>query len=284
MNYLWVCSWWFRNRRDGFLSVYREDGRFWCYPCRRSGKARAETFTHTPKIVVRLSFISHRTVIQVRYRFGLSQVTTECRPESIPVVTAPPVPSMEAAAKPDVGAVFAEMFRHPAHYFVAQWNWKSALTSALIRGAMFFATNITAGFQAASWALLLQFAYRAATSGFWGSFTQAMRHAEPRWLAGLVVGVGLSVFAHLLEFLIHWAGGTAELKRSILVSIGFTVISNLFNLYIMQRNALVVGKGSQSFGQDMAQMPRLIAGFLAWPFLLTFRALRPSPMKTEPRP
>jgi hypothetical protein len=186
------------------------------------------------------------------------------------VVIAPASAIAENVATRRVGAVLGEMFRHPAHYFLAQWNWKSALTSALIRGVMFFATNITAGFQAASWALLLQFAYRAATSGFWGSFTQAMRHAEPRWLAGLVVGVGLSAFAHGLEFLIHWIGGTAELKRSILVSIGFTVISNLFNLYIMQRNALLVGENAQSLAKDMAQMPRLIGGFLAWPFVTVF--------------
>jgi hypothetical protein len=69
-------------------------------------------------------------------------------------------------------------------------------------------------------------------------------------------------------------GGTAELKRSIIVSVCFTVVSNLFNLYIMQRNALVVGEHAQSFGKDMAQMPRLIAGFLAWPFVSLFRWLR----------
>jgi hypothetical protein len=217
---------------------------------------------------------SHAAVMDVRYRFGLSRVTGEYRPESIFVVTASDTATRQAAARLSVAAVFAEMLRHPAHYFLAQWNWKSALTSALIRGVMFFATNITAGFQAASWALLLQFGYRAATSGFWGSFTQAMRHAEPRWLAGLVVGVGLSVFAHALELLIHWVGGTAELRRSIIVSVCFTVISNLFNLYIMQRNALVVGEHAQSFGKDMAQMPRLIAGFLAWPFVLAVRQLR----------
>jgi hypothetical protein len=177
-------------------------------------------------------------------------------------------------APPSVGVVFRQMFRHPARYFVAQWNWKSALTSALIRGVLFFVTNLTAGFQAASWALLLQFSYRVITSGFYGSFIQAMRYAQPRWMAGLVVGVGLSAVIHALELLVHWVGGTAELKRSILVSLGFTVISSFFNLYIMQRNALVVGEHAQSLAKDMAAMPRLIAGFLAWPFVLLYRAFR----------
>lgn len=173
---------------------------------------------------------------------------------------------------PRVSAVLLAIFTRPHHYLIAQWNWKSALTSAIIRGLLFFATNVSAGFQAATWALVLQFAYRAATSGFWGAFTQALRHAEPRWLAGFTVGVGLTTFAHLLEFLVHWAGGTAELKRSIIVSVCFTVISNLFNLYVMQRNALVVGGQGDSLLRDMARMPRLIAGFIAWPFTALFRA------------
>ncbi len=180
-----------------------------------------------------------------------------------------------ATPEPSVGAVFGEMARHPAHYFVAKWNWKSALTSALIRGVLFFATNLTAGFRAASWALLLQFAFRAGTSGFWGAFIQAMRHAQPRWLAGLVVGVGLSAVVHGLELLVHWLGGTPELKRSVAVSIGFTVVASFFNLYIMQRNALLVGEHAQSLARDMAAMPRLIAGFLVWPFTLLYRAFRP---------
>lgn len=176
---------------------------------------------------------------------------------------------------PSVAAVIRGIVTHPRQYLVAQWNWKSAVTSAVIRGLLFFATNISAGFKAATWALLLQFAFRAATSGFWGSITQAMRYAQPRWLAGLTVGVGLTALAHLLELLIHWWGGTAELKRSVLVSICFTMISNLFNLYVMQRNALVVGDEGDSLWKDMARMPRLIGGFVAWPVTALLRGARP---------
>ncbi len=184
------------------------------------------------------------------------------------------VPSPDTAATLTVGAALAAIARHPGHYLIAHWNWKSAATSAVIRGMLFFFTNLSAGVSAASWALLLQFVYRAATSGFWGSFTQALRTARPAWLAALTVGVGLTGFAHILEFLVAWLGGTAELKRSIVVSICFTVVSNLFNLYVMQRNALVVGKHGDSLVRDMARMPALIAGFVAWPFVSLARALR----------
>jgi len=157
--------------------------------------------------------------------------------------------------------------RHPGYYLLAHWNWKSAITSAIIRGLLFFFTNLSAGFSAASWALLLQFAYRATTSGFWGAITQALRLAQPRWVAALTVSLGLTALVHAVEFLVAWLGDTAELRRSIVVSLCFTVVSNLFNLYVMQRNALVVGAQGDSLGKDMSRMPRLIAGFLAWPFV-----------------
>lgn len=169
------------------------------------------------------------------------------------------------APAPTVPAALLGMMRNPRHYLIAHWNWKSALTSAIIRGLLFFLTNFSAGIAAATWALLLQFGYRAATSGFLGSFTQALRRAEPRWVASLTVGVGLTAVVHVFEFLVAWLGGTAELRRSIIVSICFTVISNLFNLYVMQRNAMVVGKQGDSLLRDMARMPGLIAEFVSWP-------------------
>lgn len=200
----------------------------------------------------------------------MGEVLNSSLPTDHPEVAGPHA----VTAPPTVGAVLLAIVSHPRHYLIAHWNWKSALTSAIIRGLLFFFTNLSAGFSAASWALLLQFVYRAATSGFWGSFTQALRTARPHWLAVLTVGVGLTSFAHILEFLVAWLGGTAELKRSILVSVGFTVISNLFNLYVMQRNALVVGKHGDSLWTDMVRMPGLIAGFVAWPFQAVFRRLR----------
>ena len=37
--------------------------------------------------------------------------------------------------------VFKNLARYPGRYFVQQWNWKSALMSALVRGLIFFAVN-----------------------------------------------------------------------------------------------------------------------------------------------
>ncbi|MDX2268950.1 MAG: hypothetical protein NW208_12645 [Bryobacter sp.] len=170
----------------------------------------------------------------------------------------------QAGVGEPLGAVVGEMLRHPGRELVARWNRKSALTSALIRGAIFFFTNLSAGARAASGAWAAEFVWRFALSGFYGAITQRLRFATPRWAAMAAVGVGLPVFNHTLEFLIHSARGTPKLKLSILVSVIFTALSMLFNTYAMRRGVLVTGEGGQSLGEDFRQMPGVIGGFLLW--------------------
>ena len=46
---------------------------------------------------------------------------------------------------PTVAAVLADLMRRPGCHLVACWNWKAAVLSALLRGALFFAVNLRAG-------------------------------------------------------------------------------------------------------------------------------------------
>jgi hypothetical protein len=163
-----------------------------------------------------------------------------------------------------VGGILAGVARDPWGQLLVRWNWKSALTSALIRGAIFFFTNLSAGARAASGAWLAEFAWRFAVSGFYGALTQRMRFGEPRWMATLLIGVGLPVFNHTIEFLIHYARGTPKLKLSILVSVCFTALSMLFNTYAMRRGVLVTGTEGKSLREDFREMPAVLGGFLWW--------------------
>ena len=43
-----------------------------------------------------------------------------------------------------LGKALQEMVRHPLGLLV-DWNWKAALFSAMIRGTIFFSTNLRAG-------------------------------------------------------------------------------------------------------------------------------------------
>ena len=151
---------------------------------------------------------------------------------------------------------------HPVELLVRRWNWKSALFSSLFRGAIFFTVNLKAGREAAFGAMFAEFIWRAATSGGWGAFTQKLCLVRPLWQALVGTMIVMPAAAHTIEFTIHYLRGTPVLARSILVSICFTQISDLFNLYVMRHGAMLVGAGSRPFAEDVRRIPRLIVGFV----------------------
>lgn len=151
---------------------------------------------------------------------------------------------------------------HPVELFIRRWNWKSAMFSALMRGGIFFTVNLKAGWRAAVGAMLVEFAWRTATSGGWGAVTQMLRKVKPDWQAVLGAMLVVPAVTHSIEFTIHYTRGTPVLARSILTSICFTQISNLFNLYAMRKGALIVGAEARPLSEDMKRVPALIGGFL----------------------
>jgi len=134
--------------------------------------------------------------------------------------------------------------------------------SALFRGGIFFTVNFKAGWRAAVGAMLAEFVWRTATSGGWGALTQMLRKVRPEWqglLGSMLVAPALS---HSIEFTIHYTRGTPMLAKSIITSICFTQVSNLFNLYAMRKGALITGPEARSLRQDMRDVPGLVGGFL----------------------
>lgn len=173
-----------------------------------------------------------------------------------------------------VGAVWADIAKHPYDYMVRRWNWKSAVTSVILRGAIFFSTNLSAGRNAAVSALLTEFGYRALLSGVIGSVTQALRSSQPYWAATLSASVVLPAFSHVVEFTVHSLRGTPRMMTSVSVSIGFSVLTVLFNLYAMRHGVLIADREHTSLLKDLVAMPRIIAGFVAAGPLAVWRLLR----------
>lgn len=161
-----------------------------------------------------------------------------------------------------VADVLADIWSRPGEHLLRRWNWKSAVTSALIRGVLFFSTNLTSGWKAAAGAMIAEFIYRTAISGFYGSVTQSFRHAEPAWAAGLFVMVVLPLTSHTIEFAVHYFRGTPQLLPSIIASVTFTIFATMFNYYAMRRGVLVVDEGRGSMLDDFKAMPRVLGGFL----------------------
>jgi hypothetical protein len=173
-----------------------------------------------------------------------------------------------------VGAVLNSLIQDPKEHFIRRWNWKSALLSSLFRGAIFFSTNLVVGWNAALAALLTEFVFRSATSGFYGSLTEAFRDVEPEWAGTVATMVLLPIVSHSLEFTVHYLRGTAKLGLSIAVSVGFTALSTAFNLYAMRQGVLVVGAGRRSLLDDLRLVPRLIVSFVWAGCRYTARAVK----------
>ena len=170
--------------------------------------------------------------------------------------------------------VLRRLLTTPGDLLLRKWNWKSAVFSSLIRAAIFFFCNMTAGLHAAEGAMLAEFVYRGLTSGFYGALTQAFRTVEPVWQASVTVLVMLPLASHSIEFIVHVMRHTPHLRTSIISSVCFTCVSTLFNLYAMRRGVLVTGAGAGSVASDMRRIPGLIAGFVAAGPVALYRVLR----------
>ena len=188
---------------------------------------------------------------------------------------------------PSVAEVLHSICRHPFEYLVRRWNWKAALLGSLVRTPLFFFADLPAGRKAAVAALLTDLILRPLTAGCYGAITEALGGAEPAWAASLAALVLLPVANHTLEFVVHWMRGTPRLAYSLVASVSLTVISTLFNLYVMRRGAFIVGENRRSLLDDLRRTPRLVIGFLAaGPMALLrwckFRAQRAVPPRPEP--
>ncbi|MBS1790814.1 MAG: hypothetical protein JST85_24065 [Acidobacteria bacterium] len=161
-----------------------------------------------------------------------------------------------------VGVAALKLLRHPVENLIRRWNWKSAMLSALTRGALFFFANLGAGISAAVGAMSVEAAFYITVAGFYGSATEAFRRARPTWLATVVMMVVMPSINHLLEFALHWSHGTKKLTTGIIASVAFSMLSAVFNLFAMQRGAFIVGAERQSLLDDFRQLPRIIFDFL----------------------
>jgi hypothetical protein len=159
-----------------------------------------------------------------------------------------------------VRAVLVDLIRHPR--WIHQWHWKSATLSAIIRGSLFFATNLSGGPRLATRATLVEIAFRVPVAGMLAAVTQTFGEAEPPWAAAIVATALLPGLAHLAELAVHWMARTRELGASMQASVALSVLSTGFSLFAMRRGVMIVGGGSLSFGADLKRLPRLALAFI----------------------
>lgn len=174
-----------------------------------------------------------------------------------------------------VGDVFGNLVHHPAQ-LVTRWNWKSVLLAVIVRGSFYF-TVYKASRE--SWlvtmtAVLVESFFRFLTAGVAGALVQSFRKAKPIWMANLIVSIVLPTFSHVVEFAAHYiqekyyydvfaASENSGRQRTFAISVLFSVISVLFNLYAMRNGVLLVGAGvaTKSLWGDLKQIPKLASEF-----------------------
>lgn len=168
--------------------------------------------------------------------------------------------------------VFRYLVRHPIEMLVYRWNWKAAVFSGVLRSMIYLFTHIKEGWRAALGAMSIEFAFRLVVSGASGSLVQAFHKATPVWLATLCVMLMLPAFSHLIEFTLHTLNGDVNKGKAIIISITFSIVSAIFNLFAMRRNTLLVKDANAgSLGQDLVKMPKIVGEFMFFPLIWLWR-------------
>jgi hypothetical protein len=196
-----------------------------------------------------------------------------------------------APAQPDsasVGQALLHLLRDPWRNVVLRWNSKAALLSAMFRGSIFLIASIRSHHAGRSSGVLAEALFGAMNAGFFGTVTQALRFARPKWLAELLLAGIFPLLFQVGDVCFHSAFGTEVFRSGLIASAVFTALSATFNLYIMRRGTLLTGEEGKAFSQDLSALPRLALFFViaavmkGWRFVAgTFREIPRKPVTSE---
>lgn len=182
----------------------------------------------------------------------------------------------EVHAQIPLGEVLRSLVRHPAQV-IFRWNWKSALLGAILRASFYFTVYKASkeNWAVTLTAVLVELAFRFVTSGISGAIVQSFRRATPAWLATMIVTISLPIFSHTIEFITHYAqeqyfsnvfaaSENNARQKAFAISVLFSALSAMFNLFMMRHGVLLVGAGEEtkSLWDDLKIIP-----FLVWEFL-----------------
>src|SRR6187399_772502 len=179
----------------------------------------------------------------------------------------------------EVTDVIRNLLAHPGQ-IISRWNWKTAMLGAVVRASFYLAV-----YQASreTWivtltAVLVEMIFRFFTTGAAGAVVQSFRRATPVWLANVIVSISLPAFSHTVEYVTHYAQerylydifaaseNSVARQRTFAISVLFSVISALFNLFAMKHGVLLVGAGKEtkSFFSDIKRIPLMVGEFIGY--------------------
>jgi hypothetical protein len=177
-----------------------------------------------------------------------------------------------------LGDVLRSLAQHPAQ-IITRWNWKSALIGAILRASFYFTVYKASkeNWAVTMTAVLVELSFRFFTSGISGSIVQSFRRATPVWLATLIVTITLPIFSHTIEYVTHYAqenyfnsvfaaSENNARQKAFAISVMFSILSALFNLFVMRHGVMLVGAGEEtkSLWSDLKRIPLLIVEFVTF--------------------
>jgi hypothetical protein len=119
------------------------------------------------------------------------------------------------------------------------------------------------GFDAMTGAVLAESAVCAIYAGFYAAVVQYIRNRRPVWLTAFIIAVLLPALGQVIEYKVHTWRGTPHRIIAVTISSILSVLSSLFNWYVMRRGTFLVGNERSSFVRDLKRFPLLL-----WRFLL----------------
>jgi hypothetical protein len=146
------------------------------------------------------------------------------------------------------------------------WNWKCALLSAIARSLVYLAALRHSNLHGRLTVVLVEIAYVTLTAGAYAGMQQRALKLRSRLLGNLIVVVAVPGLAQVLDWVAHRVTSTGSIGRATVAVSFFASLSALFHLYIMRNGVFLTGEGS-SLLDDFRQMPRLVVGFVAKPFV-----------------
>lgn len=162
--------------------------------------------------------------------------------------------SRPADAKPGKRLWFSE---------IAFWNWKSAILSVAFRIPVFAIVTMRRGFGAMTGAVLAETAVCALYAGFYAAVVQYIRNRRPVWLTAFIIAVILPALGQVIEYEVHTWRSTPHRMIAVTISSILSVLSSLFNWYVMRQGTFLIGSEGSSFAKDLKRFPLLL-----WRFLL----------------
>jgi hypothetical protein len=149
------------------------------------------------------------------------------------------------------------------------WNWKCALISAGTRSLVYLGAMARGGSHGRMAIVLVELAYVSLTSGIYAGLQQKALGLRSRLAGNLLIVIGVPGLSQCLDWLAHrFAGAPAPPQATLAVCI-FAALSALFHLHLMRSGALLTGDCGRSLKDDLRRLPRLAAGFVLKPLVLS---------------